>query len=511
MEKKRVIVGLSVAVLILSGLACQLTSPRPASWAGTPTAEARAMTATMFALTQEQVRNEEPTPAPTFTPEPLVTIAPTSTPTPIGESEGPWLVYPAPSGDAILAYDVNTGVTLSIDLPEPIFTEDLVRGLAPDGRTLVIRAGSPLHTDELALYQIDLPSTEATVLTPLLSLPIQRKIVNQQGTRVFEVLEAVTRPEGLAWSPNGMFLAFNAALHNESSDLYVIDRLNDRIIRLSGLYSQNASPAWSPNSNWLVTQELNFLSPDEIWRSEQVTGIRVPNFDGNSTLYLPPPASWDEKFLGWINAQIFASYSLTEDGPSLLRQVNVENRSVSMVFNGSFDKIAFDPVSRSLAMILNYEKAISQEMDGGIYLIRPDRGSMDLLRAGDWRELSWEPGGWFVATGNQGAFIFRPEDEGILLPGARQAHLSPNGNWLIAWGDDTYGVPGARLYQPATNNPLQTLMTTPVERVLWQSDSRGFFILSEGTLSHFVFPALRPEEIIGGFVNGHEISFAWIE
>ncbi len=60
-----------------------------------------------------------------------------------------------------------------------------------------------MNTDEFGLYQIDLPSTTVTKLTPLLSLVVQRKIVNEEGTRAFDTLRAVTREDGLAWSPMG--------------------------------------------------------------------------------------------------------------------------------------------------------------------------------------------------------------------------------------------------------------------------------------------------------------------
>ena len=113
------------------------------------------------------------------------------------------------------------GVTLEISLPEPIIVSDLVNGLSPDGHTLIVRAGSPLNTDEFALYRIDLPSTTVTKLTPLLSLTVQRKIVNQEGTRAFDTLRAVSREDGLAWSPDGTYLAFTAALNVTSSDLYL--------------------------------------------------------------------------------------------------------------------------------------------------------------------------------------------------------------------------------------------------------------------------------------------------
>ena len=49
---KRYWIGL---IFLMAGvsLACRLTSPTPASWSGTPSAEARHATNTAFALTQD--------------------------------------------------------------------------------------------------------------------------------------------------------------------------------------------------------------------------------------------------------------------------------------------------------------------------------------------------------------------------------------------------------------------------------------------------------------------------
>ena len=123
--------------------------------------------------------------------------------------DGPWLVFPSVDESALLAYDLDAKTMIEIPLPEPIIFGDLARGLSPDGHTLVVRAGSALTTDELGIYQIDLPSGTVTQLTPLLSITNQRKLVNEEGSRVFQTLEAVTRagrPNLVAgWSLPGFY------------------------------------------------------------------------------------------------------------------------------------------------------------------------------------------------------------------------------------------------------------------------------------------------------------------
>jgi len=496
--KPKIIIGIFMIFVIGVGLACQLTSPTPASWSGTPTARARALTSTAIALT---------------IPEPDILVSPTATlqevvftptPQPTVTADGPWLVYPAPGGAGLHAYDIEAKTTRTINLPEPVYFEDLHNGLSPDGRQLIIRAGSPTETDELALYQVDVMTGEVTKISPLLSLLLQRRIVNQEGTLAFDILEVITRQDGIAWSPDSRYLAFSAALDNQSSDLYVYDAMNDRVSRMNGLPTHSATPIWGLDSSWLISQELGRTSSGESWRAENVTGVRVPEFDSQNTFYLPIAASQEEVFVGWLNAQTFVSYSLTTDGPSTLRRVNVENYDYSVIQQGAFDAVAIDPISHIIAMIMGNQSAPPQGKVEGVYLLRPEDIDFQLQRGGLWDELKWDSGGIFMAKGSQGLFVISPDGQNMILPGESYGDLSPAGNWMIAWGD------GARLYQPPGEYPLQTLTEDQVDAVFWQPDSKAFFLHTEGDLYHLSFPSLNFQQVDAGLTAEQPLIIAWV-
>ena len=510
MKDRKVQILWIITLILAAGMACQLTSPRPASWAGTPTAEARM---TEIALTQAAFRGEADY---VFTPT-LPTIAveetptPTSTPTPQMTSNGPWLIYAAANGAGLGAYDIHARVTHEISLPEPIIADDLVKGYAPDGSALILRAGSVLNADELSLYQIDLPSFEVSRISSLLSITLQRQVVNQEGTRALEALTTVTRPDGLAWSPDGRFLAFTAALNNENSDLYIRDTLNNRVNRANRYLTQNASPVWAPNSQWLISQELELNRFTDDWRAASVSGLIMPSFINQDDIYSPPPDSREEVFVGWRNIETFISYSLTAEGPKLLRQVTLDKLRESMIYEAPFKQVAFDPDSGILAFVLSQDSAVSQGMSGGIYRLLPDSTLFHFQQGGNWDNLIWDPAGMFVAFGSQGVVMFTPDGESLFLPGQGNARLSPNGNWLIAWGDGQKSTSGARLHQSNSNHPLQTLLDGRVESVFWQPDSMAFFIQSEGVLYYFVFPGLRPIEIADGLPLDSPLEWLWVD
>jgi dipeptidyl aminopeptidase/acylaminoacyl peptidase len=506
--------GVIFLALALASMACRLTSPTPAAWLGTPTAAAREAIETSIARTRDA--NPIPTDALIFKPtvtstDSLAQTTPEPQATPTEGEPGPWLVYPGPTSGELHAYDISLGETVTVSLPEPVYQKDLVNGRSPDGKYIVLRAGSPENLDELALYQVDFSTAETTKISPLLSISLQREIVNKEGEDALRVLDVVTRSDGLAWSPDGRFLAFTAALDNESADLYVFDTLNDRIERVNGLFTHNASPFWSPDSNFLISQELGIYAEDEVWRVENVLKLRVPGYDDQNTLYFPERTSQGEVFLGWTNANNFISYSQTADGPEALRQTNVVTLETILIFPGSFDQASFDSLSGWLAFSINQVQSVSSRLMSGIYLVQPGTTDYSLYRAGEFNRITWDSSGMFIATSDQGVFAFSPEGQDVLLAGEADARISPSGHWMVAWGDGESGDEGMRLYQPPNNRALQTLFEEPVTTAVWQPDSKGLFLFSAYGLYQLVFPGLNPEEIASGFSEQGEIEMIWIE
>ena len=503
-------IGILLAFLLVLSLACSLTSPTPASWSRTPTAQARAETSTAVALTQGALRTQAEA---LVTPTLEATEAPISTPT-SGTSvvgEGPWLVYPGGEGGVLLAYNLKEDRTLEINLPAPIYADDLIRGLSPDGETLIVRAGSPENLDELALYQIQLPGGEITQISPLLSLTLQRNIVNNTGSNAFEALKAVTREDGLAWSPNNQYLAFNAALDNQSSDLYIFDTMENRVDRLNGLSTQNGGLFWTPGSNTLISQEFGEFDQDaNSWQALYVTGIQVPGYNDQNTLYFPSAQSLGEVLLGWINNQTFVSYSRTPSGLESLRQVNYEKLETIISFEGQFESVCLDPKTKVIALVLGEESAAINEMLAGIYLLEPESTAINLLRAGEWGNCVWDQGDRLVVDGSHGVFVFGDNGEDILLPDEGHVRLAPGGNWMIGWGDGIDGDVGARLYQTSSSKVLQELSGELVTNVIWQPDSKGFFLLGESALYHLAFPALDLEIIEEDFWIDDPMHFIWV-
>jgi len=492
--------------LVLVTLACSLSAPTPAAWSGTPTAEARNATSTAFAATRAVELTAMPTLPSTKTPTP-VGMTPTATSHTSGG--GPWLIFPAHDGASLLAYDLTLGTLAGLDIPPLVNLNDLKDGLSGDGKVLLLRAGSIENLNELALYKVTDPNEAAEKVTPLLSIYLQRQIINQVGKRPARAMNTVVEDGGIAWSPNNNQVVFTAALEADSGDLYLLDLGNDKLERLTAKYAQDISPTWSPRGDWIVFEEAETQLENGEWQFTAVSAFRIPRFDETRFLYLPPSASIGEKFLGWANAISILSYTCTEKSCQNLRQVDLESISVRSVYYEHFSEASYAAKSHGIALVVDQKAASMDGKSTGVYFSAYEGAPFTQIMAGDFSNLHWsEAGEMFLVTGEMGVLGIKPEKTSIALQNESGAAFSPNGAWLVGWNDDPVN-PGIRLYS-ANGNFLQTISTDGVRYVTWQADSKGLFMVTNSGIYLVKFPGLKPTLVTDDVYLGDELELVWL-
>ena len=186
-------------------------------------------------------------------------------------------------------------------------------------------------------------------------------------------------------------------------------------------------------------------------------------------------------------------------------------RFLGVIYPDEFSRAAFDPDSGAIAIVLDETQAANQGQVSGIYLRKPQSAVFELQRAGTWSSLAWEPGGAFVATGDQGVSIITPEGDTVLLTSESNLRISPSGNWMVGWGDGETQPSGARLYQGPGGNLLQSITDLQVSGVFWQADSKAFYLVAEGVLYRVAFPGLNLEEIASGYADGTPLPMVIVE
>jgi hypothetical protein len=493
-------------ILILASLACDLTNPTPAAWALTPTALAIQASVTAFAATQ--AANFAPLPSLTPVPSPA---PPTATvPATTLANDGPWLVYPTNGGQAIVARNVDGSAPTLIEIPPLMDGRDLTRGLSPNGGVIAFRTGLPSQPAETALYKLYLPSGHLERITPLFSESEQALVQAGNDPRARDAAAGVVRFDSLAWSPDGRYLAFIAALERNASDLYLYDTVSGKISRMTFGPNMYATPFWSTNSLSIITQEVvsfNTTSSKsseaaawtlgDVWMTDVKSGL-------SAKIYTPPPESAGEVFVGWENDTGLLTYSRTTAGGTSLRLVNLSPHKITTLLSGPFDGLAIDPDTKMVAFTRS-------QGGSGLYLLAPDSLDPRLVQAGAWQGLKWSvEGGEFMASGPQGVVSVTPGGTPSLISGEVQIAPAPGSNWLAGWGDSSLEAKtGLRLYRSG-GALVQEVTGDPVQAVAWQPDAKGFFYISGSHLNLAAFPSLQPLTLDPDLKPGATPVLVWV-
>lgn len=488
-------------------LACKLSAPTPVAWIGTPTAEVRARTQTAFAST----RSAELTAMPTLPPIQTETATQTAaiTPSPPPKEDGPWLLYPGKDGTSLHAYDLDAGIDTLLELPPLVNLTDLSDGLSPDENLLLLRAGREEILDELGLYAIKNPLEGVTQISPLLSIFLQRDIVNKIDENAPQALLAVSQDHGIAWSNDGQLVAFTAGLDGGLSDIYLYDLSNKTIERMTSRHWQNLLPFWSPNNNWLIFQETYALSQQTGWKPAAVFDVSLATFPNSRVLYTPSEDSLGEVMVDWINEEIFLSYSRSTAGGFDLRLVDVKIEKNALLYEANFSSVAFDPLNNTIALLIDNQDAADNSLSPGIYTAKNEGEMLTRLLFGNYSSLVWsEEGQLFSATGTNGITLFDKDGVVLNLLNEQSLAFSPGKNWLLAW-NNSGAKPGLRLYT-AQGALLQTITEMPINQIIWQPDSKGFFIVTPDGLYHVSFPLLNPVMINEDIYQGQDFHSAWL-
>lgn len=492
--------------LILS-LACKLSAPTPVAWIGTPTAEARARTQTSFAST----RAAELTAMPTLPPARTATATLTAvvTPSPPPEQDGPWLLYPGKDGSSLHAYDQDAYSDTLIDLPPLVNLTDLTDGLSPDGKFLLLRAGKAEVLDKLGLYTLNSPLEEITQVSPLLSIFLQQDIINNSDENATRAMYAVSQEHGISWSGDGKFLAFTAGLDTGLSDIYLFDITDQSLARMTERFWQNVVPFWSPENNWLIFQEAYSVSQQAGWEPAAVFGVSLSTFPNSQFFYAPSDESRGEVMVGWLNDEKFLSYSRGAEGGFDLRQVDIMRETNNLLFEGNFSSLAFDPINKTIALLVDRQSAAANNLSPGIYTAKGEEASFTRLIFGEFSSLEWSTEGQiFTASGAQGLTLFDDDSVLLILMNEQGSAFSPAKSWLLAWNNGGTD-PGLRLYT-AEGVLLQTITDLQVNRVIWQPDSKAFYFTAPDSLFRVNFPLLIPVLISTDVYQGDDFQSVWL-
>ena len=495
MKSRRALFLAAVSVLLF-GLACRYTAPTPAAWAPSSTAEVDARTRAAQETSSALAETRSPVNIPTET------LTPVARPT--AAEDGPWLVFPDAQGEHIYAVDSDSGTLIPISLPMLTDPLDIIGGRAPDGARVLLRAGTPDKLEDLGLYELTNPWIPPRFLTSLLSGELQEAILQQDGIQPQMTLQAVQQPHPVSWTRDGQIAVFSAALDGASADLYLYRPEGGSLTRLNQRFQQDFSPLWSPDQDWIVFQEVNSYATISTWKISMVGALSMPNGAITRYLHIPRDTGYWERYVGWMSALYLLSYTPTESGALDLRLSNVSAGKPRVIFDGAFAEAAVNPQNGDVAVVVRSENN-NPRHQAGIYYSSNNGTIFEPLLAGEYNQLGYLTSkNLFAASGSAGTILFDRSGVVFSLPGEERLGISPDRHWLIGWGAN-----GARLYSPQ-GFQLQVLTEQAVSALVWQEDSKGFFLLASDGLFHYQFPLLQARLVTADVWRGDEGAFVWL-
>ena len=413
---------------------------------------------------------------------------------------GPWLVFS--DGEALWGTDGS--VIKEIYRPPFLPTYGIGYSPAPSGGLLAFAAsppGSAQGSPELVLYLATLPEARPSAVSELLS---QAQLValstevpgdpqeswGEQWFQIEQMRAAISRPNGLAWSPDGKLLAFAAALDAPNTDLYVYDTQAGSITRLTTGPYQTAELLWSPTGEYIAhsaTSDINIgrngplLIVEGLWAAEPGTGA-VTSLAGPGT-----------ELVQWIGPEtvLLSTAAEVPCASSGLTSVNAATGETRILWPGSFDGVAADPSSGTVLVgidlpdeSLAYEEVCPPYEPNGLYLLRPDNPP---VRIGDYKN-TW--------TGLVPSIVWSAESQAFMAATPTGvAIISPSGEFAVgATGLENVPLPSPSLEYMAVEDAESTLailtpggtvrseMTNPVCQAIWDPDGSAIYFTDRQTL-----------------------------
>jgi hypothetical protein len=433
----------------------------------------------------------------TSTPSPVVTATkPTSTakeePSPTSvplNPQGPWLLVPMIYDSG---YRMNPDGSGQVSLSEDS-TYATAGGSANNHLLAVVNHANPMSKSWITI--LDIPGMKIKREIPLLSYYDHSSEPMDDGqSGPLEGIMGGGPDSIIAWSPDGRYLAFTAAIEQANARVYVYDSQTDQVIRLTDNQYQAKSPIWSPDGKWVIYIEDNYYD-DGAGNS-----LQGYSFEKKKSVQLTKP-EWDTYFdyLGWSGDDKLLVDNTGIQGPGNYRLVDVSKSKVNVLYAGSS---AMEPVVDSASStILFIPFATESETDditeSGFYLMSP--GMAHPKNLGD-------PNDFINAnlTAQQGKFIsdvicetdetqyFSIDIRGKLGCTPRWSlNPSPEGQWFVDAGN---GLTVYDIHQQA----VATYPDVSGKKVLWRPDSNGFMLYGEDGLDYISVSKPGQTHLLGG-------------
>ena len=205
-------------------------------------------------------------------------------------SSGIWVVNEQTNEAAQISYD-------PLDAPW-----DLNEGLSPDKKFFAYITGFGGASVNPMLVVLDIENQTSILQLELTGPIIQPGMEGTHGDPAFEAYGAMQFMDSLAWSPDGTRLAFVAARDGDSADVYLFNRTDNSVSRLTDEAGHATALHWSPDGQLLQYVSVNTFGTGA---GVDMEGLWVYDFQGKQAQLLETLESNGEDFLAWTDNSHF--------------------------------------------------------------------------------------------------------------------------------------------------------------------------------------------------------------
>ena len=439
----------------------------------------------------------------TMEPPPASDIPSTAIPTdelPVSQAENQMIAI---SVTGVWAVNENTDEAVQLSpapLDAPWHPEE---GMSPDGQAFAFITGFGGASLSPFLIVLDL-----TQLTQELELGLTGPLTQPgleliPGDPAFEAARAMEFTGSLAWSPDGRMLAFVAAIDEDSADVYLYDRKNGSVTRLSDEIGNASDLHWSPDGRFI---EYTSVESFGTGAGASMLGLWAVDMQTREAVLLERLESGGEIFLGWTDSSHFIihSWGAACSGYNV-RVVDAASGDQRTVIDGCFAAAAFNP--RELAGLLALENFnVEYCMCGtsleepGLYAFYLDQEpvpmskvevySIEFLPKGD--AFAFQPAGeeYTVYDSVDSSLAILPE-----LVALKPFPASPDGYW--AWYSEVFSAISNSLWVTINNqNPILVSSSCSAEPA-WSDDGQTVYFIENDALYKASAPDFAPMEVPG--------------
>ncbi len=251
-------------------------------------------------------------------------------------------------------------VQISYDLLDA--PSDLNMGMSPDKKLFAYITGFGGASINPLLVVLDIEKRIPILQLELTGPIIQPSMEDTHGDPAFEAFGAMQYSDSLAWSPDGTRLAFIAARDGDSADIYLFNRSDNSVARLTDEAGHAAALHWSPDGQFLQYVSVNTFGTGA---GSDMAGLWVYDFKSSQAQLLETLDSNGEEFVVWMDNSRFLINSIGRlcGGSYNLRIVDAASSDQQVIVGEGFTAVAYDPENQfgMFSIAYDYDNCGSSE------------------------------------------------------------------------------------------------------------------------------------------------------